>query len=133
MPKNIAYTIARFLAAIIMFQTLYFKFTGAPESMYIFEKCGMEPEGRLMVGILELVASVLLVLPPTAWIGGLLGAGLMAGALGLHLTILGIEVMGDGGYLFLLALLVFICCIYVIFVQRNKIFKEVLPKILGKK
>ncbi len=133
MPKNITYTIARFLAAVIMLQTLYFKFTGSPESMYIFEKCGMEPEGRWAVGIFELIASVLLIIPGTAWIGGLLGLGLMIGAIGLHLTELGIVVMDDGGYLFLLAVIVFVCSIYVIFVNRIKISKEIIPKILGKK
>lgn len=133
MPKNIAYTIARFLAAVIMLQTLYFKFTGSPESMYIFEKCGMEPEGRWGVGICELIAAVLLIVPKTAWLGGILGLGLMLGAIGLHLTVLGIEVMDDGGYLFLLATLVFICSIYVIFVNRIKVLKEIIPKIIGKK
>lgn len=133
MPKNIAYTVARFLAAVIMLQTLYFKFTGSPESMYIFEKCGLEPEGRWAVGICELIASVLLILPATAWLGGIMGVGLMVGALGIHFTVLGIEVMDDGGYLFLLALIVFVCSIYVIFVNRIKIFQEILPKILGKK
>ena len=133
MPKNIAYTIARFLAAIIMFQTLYFKFTGSPESMYIFAMCGMEPGGRWAVGFMELIASVLLVVPQTAWLGATLGLGLMTGAIGLHLTKLGIEVMNDGGYLFLLAIIVFICSIYVLFVNRNTILKQVIPKILGKK
>ncbi|MEP5611960.1 MAG: DoxX family protein [Cyclobacteriaceae bacterium] len=133
MPKNIAYTIARFLAALIMLQTLYFKFTGSPESVYIFEKCGMEPEGRWTVGICELIAAILLIIPRTAWLGGIMGIGLMSGAIALHLTLLGIEVMDDGGYLFLLAIIVFVCSIYVIFVNRNKIFKQLIPKILGKK
>ncbi|MEP1094858.1 MAG: DoxX family protein [Cyclobacteriaceae bacterium] len=133
MPKNIAYTIARFLAAVIMLQTLYFKFTGSPESIYIFEKCGMEPTGRWTVGICELIAAVLLMVPRTAWLGGVMGLGLMSGAIVLHLTRLGIEVMDDGGYLFLLAMIVFVCSIYVIFANRNKIFKQIIPKILGKK
>ncbi|MEQ9403991.1 MAG: DoxX family protein [Cyclobacteriaceae bacterium] len=133
MPKNIIYTIARFLAALIMLQTLYFKFTGSPESVYIFEKCGLEPHGRYIVGIFELVASVLLIIPRTAWAGGLLGLGLMTGAIGLHLTVLGIEVMNDGGYLFILALVVFICSLFIIFVNKQRILKEVLPKLTGKK
>jgi putative oxidoreductase len=118
---NEAYWAARIIAAVIMTQTLYFKFTGAEESVYIFTTVGMEPVGRIAVGILELVAAVLLIVNATAWLGALLGAGLMAGALGMHATLLGIEVKGDGGYLFCLALIVLICCCWVIFFNRQKI------------
>ncbi len=116
-----AYWIARIIAALIMVQTLYFKFTGAEESVYIFTTVGMEPVGRIAIGILELVASVLLIINATAWLGALLGAGLMAGALGMHIMLLGIEVKGDGGYLFCLALIVLLCCCWVIFFNRQKI------------
>ena len=116
-----AYWIARIIAALIMVQTLYFKFTGAEESVYIFTTVGMEPVGRIAIGILELVASVLLIINATAWLGALLGVGLMAGALGMHIMLLGIEVKGDGGYLFCLALIVLLCCCWVIFFNRQKI------------
>jgi uncharacterized membrane protein YphA (DoxX/SURF4 family) len=115
------YWAARIIAALIMVQTLYFKFTGAEESVYIFTAVGMEPVGRIAIGILELVASILLIINATAWLGGLLGAGLMAGALGMHATLLGIEVKGDSGYLFFLALIVLICCCWVLFFNRQKI------------
>jgi putative oxidoreductase len=105
---------ARLVAALIMLQTLYFKFTGAPESIYIFTTVGMEPWGRYAVGFFELIASVLLLITGVAWIGALLGAGLMAGAILMHLTMLGIEVQGDGGYLFILALIVLVLSIYVL-------------------
>lgn len=133
MLKKIAYTIARFVAAIIMAQTLYFKFTGSPESMYIFEMVGIEPWGRWMVGIMELIAAILLIVPKTAWAGGVLGLGLMVGAIGMHLTILGIEIMNDGGLLFYYALIVFICSAYVIVSNKDKIFNQIIPKILNKK
>jgi putative oxidoreductase len=116
-----AYWIARIIAALIMVQTLYFKFTGAEESVYIFTTVGMEPVGRIAIGILELVASVLLIINATAWLGALLGVGLMAGALGMHIMLLGIEVKDDGGYLFCLALIVLLCCCWVIFFNRQKI------------
>jgi putative oxidoreductase len=90
--------------AAILLQTLYFKFTGAEESVYIFSTLGVEPWGRLASGVVELVAAVLLLVPATAPFGALLTMGLMAGAIGSHLTILGIEVRGDGGLLFGLAL-----------------------------
>ncbi|SNT29640.1 DoxX-like family protein [Ekhidna lutea] len=133
MLTKIAYFIARFAAAIIMGQTLYFKFTSSPESIYIFTTVGMEPWGRWLVGILELVAAVTLVIPRTAWLGGALAVGLMIGAIGMHLTVLGIEVMGDKGQLFYYAMIIFLCGLYVVFNNREKIFNEVLPKILNRK
>ncbi|MEO7992398.1 MAG: DoxX family membrane protein, partial [Chryseolinea sp.] len=88
------YWAARLLAALIMAQTLYFKFTGATESIYIFTTIGMEPWGRIGVGVLELVASILLLINATAWLGAGLAFGLMLGAIGMHLTILGVEIEG---------------------------------------
>lgn len=133
MLRKIAYIVARIAAAFIMGQTLYFKFTGSPESMYIFKTVGMEPWGRWLIGILELVASVFLLIPKTAWAGGLLAVGLMVGAIGMHLTILGIEVMEDKGQLFYYALIVFLSGLFVVFNNKDKILKEVLPKILNRK
>ena len=100
--------IPRGLAALIMGQTLFFKFSAAPESVAIFETLGMEPWGRLGTGVLELVALILLFVRP-AW-GGLLGSGLMLGAIGAHLTKLGIVVGDDGGSLFAMALVALACC-----------------------
>jgi hypothetical protein len=100
---NLVSWICQLAAAAIMAQTLYFKFTGAPESVYIFSTLGAEPWGRLGSGALELVAAVLLAVPRTAVFGALLGVGLMTGAIGAHVTRLGIEVQGDGGLLFRLA------------------------------
>jgi uncharacterized membrane protein YphA (DoxX/SURF4 family) len=116
--QTILYVAARVIAAIILLQTLYFKFTASPESVYIFSTVGMEPWGRISVGILELIAGTLLVINATAWLGGILALGLMAGALLMHVTKLGISIQGDGGYLFFLALVVALCSLYV--VLRNK-------------
>ena len=97
------------------------KFSGAPESVYIFSKIGLEPYGRIGIGIVELIAASLLLYTRFAWLGAILGMGVMAGAILSHLTQLGIEVQGDGGYLFLLALVVFICCLIVATIQRKEI------------
>jgi uncharacterized membrane protein YphA (DoxX/SURF4 family) len=113
--------IMRVVAAFIMLQTLFFKFTGAPESIYIFETIGAEPFGRYASGIAELVASVLLLIPRTTWLGALLGTGIMSGAILSHVTILGIEVMGDGGTLFGMAILVFLSCGWLLFIHRADI------------
>jgi len=115
------YWIARLVAALIMFQTLYFKFTGAAESVYIFTKVGMEPWGRIGVGVLELIASILIVTNRTAWFGALLALGLMGGAIMMHLTILGISVMEDGGQLFLYAVTVSLCSVFILFHNREKL------------
>jgi hypothetical protein len=106
------------VAAGILLQTLFFKFTGAEESVYIFSTLGAEPVGRIGSGVLELIASVLLLVPSAAAIGALLAMGLMAGALISHLTVLGIAVKGDGGLLFVLALIVFASATVVLFLRR---------------
>jgi uncharacterized membrane protein YphA (DoxX/SURF4 family) len=104
-----------------MLQTLFFKFTAAPESVYIFSKLGMEPWGRIGVGMLELVASVLILIPGTTVFGAILGFGLMSGALFSHLTKLGIAVMDDSGQLFLYSLLVFISCFSLALIYKGRI------------
>ena len=121
MLKKILYNLPRFVVAIIFLQTLFFKFTGAPESVKIFTELGMEPVGRIGIGILELIAAVLLILPKTSWLGGILGAGLMVGAIGAHLTMLGIEVEGDGGSLFIFALLAFTGSLIVVAMSKEKV------------
>ena len=108
--KTVGTWLLRLVAAIILLQTLFFKFTASPESVYIFTKVGMEPWGRIGSGVAELIAAVLILIPRTTWLGALLAIGIMSGAIFFHLTTLGIEVQGDGGLLFLYALIVFICC-----------------------
>lgn len=106
-PLLVVSWICRIAAAVILLQTLFFKFTAAPESVYIFTKVHAEPWGRIGSGVFELIAAVLILIPRTVWAGALLALGVMAGAIVSHLTLLGIEVMGDGGLLFALALIVF--------------------------
>lgn len=112
---------ARFVAAAIMLQTLAFKFSASAESVYIFSQVGMEPWGRIGIGVAELVAAGLLIYRPFSWVGALLSAGLMIGAIGMHLTILGIAVKNDGGYLFFLAVVVLLCSLIVLFFEREKL------------
>ncbi len=109
------------IVAAILLQTLYFKFTGAPESVYIFETVGMEPWGRYGSGVVELLASILLLIPRTAWLGAVLALGVICGAIFFHLTILGIEVMGDGGFLFILACVVFVFSLIILWKERKNI------------
>lgn len=108
------------LAAIILLQTLYFKFTGAPESVYIFEQLGAEPYGRIGLGVVELITAGLLIVKRTSFLGGLLGLGIISGAILSHLFVLGIEVQNDGGTLFILALTVFILCLITVILQKDK-------------
>ncbi|MEQ1632228.1 MAG: DoxX family protein [Planctomycetota bacterium] len=111
----------RILVALVLLQTLFFKFTGAAESVAIFTKLGMEPYGRIGSGIAEAIASVLLLMRTDRWIalGALQSIAVITGAILSHLTVLGIEVEGDGGLLFALALVVFFGSGFVLFVHRH--------------
>jgi uncharacterized membrane protein YphA (DoxX/SURF4 family) len=111
--------ILRLIAAILLLQTLFFKFTAAPESVYIFSSVGIEPWGRITTGVFELIAAILILFPPTTAIGALLAVGLMAGAIFFHVTKLGIAVQNDGGQLFAYALLVFISSAALLFIYRK--------------
>lgn len=113
--------ILRIIPALILVQTLYFKFSGAPESVYIFETLGLEPHGRIGSGIAELIAAILLLIPKTAWAGAGLSLGIISGAIIAHLSQLGIEVQGDGGYLFFLAVVVFVTSAIVLWMNRKEI------------
>ena len=119
--KTILYWAARIIAVVLMVQTLYYKFQGAEESVYIFTTVGMEPWGRILVGSLELIASVLILINSTVWLGAGLALGLMMGAVFMHLTILGIVVKGDGGQLFLYAVIVSVCSSIILLVNKEKV------------
>src|SRR5258705_13962910 len=116
---SIAPWVLRIIAALIMLQTLYFKFSGAEESVYIFSQLGMEPWGRIGTGIFELIASILILYPRTTFFGSLLAIILMLGALCAHLTKLGIVVKNDGGQLFIFALIVLVSSIILAVTYRN--------------
>lgn len=113
--------ISSVVAALILLQTLFFKFTAAPESVYIFSELGMEPYGRIGTGILELVIALLLLFRKSSLIGAIVGLGVITGAIFSHIFVLGIEVQHDGGLLFGLAVLVFILCLITIFMQKDKL------------
>lgn len=113
--------ILRLLVAAILAQTLFFKFTAAPESVFIFERLGIEPWGRIGSGLAELLAAVLLLVPATVSLGALIALGVITGAVGAHLTRLGIEVQGDGGLLFAMALLVLFASGGLVWLHRREI------------
>jgi putative oxidoreductase len=121
MTSNILSWILRVVAGVILLQTLFFKFTAAPESVYIFTKVGAEPWGRIGSGVIELIAAILLLWPRFTWLGSVLALGMMAGAIASHLTVLGIDVQGDRGLLFGLALTVFVASAINLFLHRADI------------
>ncbi len=123
---------AKGVAAILMLQTLFFKFQAAPESVYIFTQVGIEPWGRIGTGIIELIASVLILIPRTAWIGAGLGLGVMVGAILTHLTLLGIEVQDDGGQLFFYAVAVAVSCATILYITRPQ-WISVIMGLLGRR
>ena len=111
--------VLRVVAALIMLQTLYFKFSGSEESVFIFSQLGIEPWGRILSGIFELIASILILYPKTTFFGSVIAIGLMAGAIGAHLTKLGIVVKNDGGQLFIYALLVLVSSLILAIIYRK--------------
>ncbi|NHM01984.1 DoxX family membrane protein [Flavobacterium difficile] len=113
--KNYFLLVVKWIIAIILLQTLYFKFSGSPESVYIFKKLGVEPYGRIGSGIIELAASILLFINKTKFFGAIISASTMLGAICTHIFIIGIEVMNDNGTLFILALITFILSLFLIY------------------
>ena len=110
--KNRITLLIRIGVALILLQTLFFKFSGALESVYIFSTLGIEPVGRIGSGIVELIAAILLFVPNLIWLGAGLALGVISGAIFSHLTVLGIVILDDGGTLFALALMVFFGSVY---------------------
>ncbi len=131
-PLNLLLWILRLTAAVIMLQTLFFKFTGNEESVFIFSTLGMEPWGRIGTGVFELIASILILWPRTTAFGALLALGLMSGALFFHITKLGIEIKSDGGQLFVYALIVFICSAILLYVYQGQL-RNIVSKFLLQK
>jgi uncharacterized membrane protein YphA (DoxX/SURF4 family) len=118
--------VLQIIVAAILFQTLFFKFTGAAESVYIFSKLGLEPWGRIGSGVVELIAVILLLIPSTITIGAILALGTISGAIMSHLTKLGVVVINsdgttDGGLLFALALIVFAGSAIILLIHRSEI------------
>ncbi len=111
----------RIVVALILIQTLRFKFTAHPDSVYIFEQVGLEPVGRIGIGVAELISGILILIPRTVWLGALLTMGIIGGAIFMHLTDLGIEVRGDGGTLFITAVVTFVLAILLLFIHRKQI------------
>jgi uncharacterized membrane protein YphA (DoxX/SURF4 family) len=120
MVKAIFIWVLRILAAIILLQTLYFKFTAHPQSVKLFTALDMESWGRIGTGIFELIASVLLLIPRTTLLGAIMGLGLMSGAIFFHLTKLGIIFDGDA-WLFTYAVVTFVCCLVLTIIYRKNI------------
>ena len=119
--QSITSWVLQIVTAVILFQTLFFKFTAADESVYIFSKLGLEPWGRIGSGIVELIATLLLLIPSTSALGALIALGVVGGAIVSHLTQLGIVVKDDGGLLFALALIVFVSSAVVLVIRRHEL------------
>lgn len=123
--KTIITWVLRLVVAYILLQTLSFKFGAKEESVYIFTKVGMEPWGRIGSGIVELIASILILIPRTTAWGALLALGTISGAIFFHLTSLGIEVQGDGGQLFYMALTVLVCALVLLIIYRKQVLSVI--------
>ncbi len=104
-------------------QTLFFKFTAARESVYIFSTLGIEPWGRIGSGVFELIASVLLLIPGTVLPGAAMAIAATGGAIFFHLTKLGVVLtpVGDRGELFTLAVVVTLCAAALLLMHRQQL------------
>lgn len=129
MKNPIFLWIVKILAAIILLQTLFYKFTGAPESVFIFETLGLEPYGRIGLGVIELITAILILIPRTTAIGAILGTGILFGAIFSHIFVLGIEVQNDGGGLFALAVIALACCIILLMAKKSEILNFIHSKL----
>jgi hypothetical protein len=115
--------------AFVFVQSLFFKFTGSEESIFIFSTLRdwsgiglFEPFGRWFIGSTELVASILLFLPRTRIFGAGIALGVITGAIFFHLfTPLGVEIMGDGGLLFTLACGVWLAGAAILLIEREQV------------
>jgi uncharacterized membrane protein YphA (DoxX/SURF4 family) len=123
LKRNPFLWICRIVAAVILLQTLFFKFSAAPESVYIFSTVGMEPYGRIATGIVELISAILILIPRYSLYGAFLAILIMLGAIGSHLFVLGIEVMNDGGQLFIYAVVVLICSMIIVYAYTKRVRK----------
>ena len=120
--KNKAYIfswVAQLIAVVIMGQTLFFKFTGHPETIAIFEEKLNMPGGQYVIGIAELIACILLLIPTSVAYGALLGAGLMTGAIIGHITHIGWE--GNHLTLGIMAIITLVSCISVLIIRRKEL------------
>ncbi len=117
--KNIISLLLRLTVVVILLQTLYFKFTAHPDSVHIFSALGIEPWGRIGLGIVELITAILILSPKFKIIGMATSLGIILGAVFSHILVLGINVSNDGGGLFTLAIIVLISS--TVFLIINKI------------
>jgi hypothetical protein len=120
--------ILRWITALILIQMLFFKFSGIAESIYVFTAMNMEPWGRIGTGMAELVIAIFLIFRKTVWLGAVGGLAVISGALHAHFKVIGLEVMGDNGLLFGLAVIVFVCCTLILWIYRKdarKAFKSI--------
>jgi len=121
--QQITGLVLRVVAAVILLQTLWFKFSAHPESVALFNKLGVEPWGRIFTGVVELIAGVLLIVRPTAIFGAFIAIGLMVGAIASHILVIGIESAGDGGQLFMLACMVLLASLVIVVLYRKDLKK----------
>ncbi len=126
--RNTISWILKLTVAIILLQTLYFKFTAHPDSVHIFSALGAEPYGRIALGIIELITAALILFPGTQIIGMINSLGIICGAVCSHLLVLGIDVKNDGGGLFTLAIIVLVASVLFLVMHKHEVmvlFKKI--------
>ena len=92
------------------------KFMNNPADLEIFSQLGMEPAGRYIIGVLEILAGLMVLTNAVAAMGAFLGVGVMLGAMLAHMTVLGIDQTH-----FILLFIVFLSCCIVSFIRRKQL------------
>ena len=119
MHQKIISWVLQLVVVFILGHTLFYKFTDAPETVELFAQLGMGAFGYKLIGLLELIACVLLLMPASVATGALLGWGLMTGAIIAHVTEIGFE--GESGVLGALAITAWLCCTVIMYLNRTSL------------
>ena len=119
--KKYVIFILQLIIAISHLQTLRFKFTAHHDSVYIFSQLNLEPYGRIGIGIFELIIAILILIPKTKIIAGMLSIAVITGAIVSHLGPLGVEVQNDNGILFYFALFVLASTLLFLWLQKEEV------------
>lgn len=106
------------IAALILANAAFGKFSGNEMSVHVFHELNIL-ETRIVIGIIEVLAALLL-LSKIPQYGALLGFGTMLGALIAHVSILGMEIHGDGGQMVMMMAVVLLSSIIVMWINRRR-------------
>ena len=117
--KGLLFGLLQILAAAILLGAAVGKFSSTAGDVFIFTELGMEPTGRIIIGLIEATAALMLLTKNYPALGALLGIGVMCGAVIAHVSVLGFNVQGDRGLHIVLLLTVVLSSGTVLIARRK--------------